>query len=191
MYKEIISYKELLEELNKNEKSYVLIYKKGSEHSDCAYNNLIKVKQLPNNTNIYFIDVNHTKDIHSKYNITTAPTLIEFHKDTPKNITKGCQDINFYKNMINNNHYTVVVSKEKPKNVTVYSTPTCHHCTTLKNHLRSNGIKFRDIDISKDAQKAQDLVKRTGQQGVPQTNINGQFIIGFDKTRINTLLGIK
>ena len=37
---------------------------------------------------------------------------------------------------------------------------------------------------------AADLVRKTGQQGVPQTDIEGSYVVGFDKKRINELLGI-
>ncbi|NOR87359.1 MAG: NrdH-redoxin [Bacteroidales bacterium] len=76
------------------------------------------------------------------------------------------------------------------KRVTVYSTPSCSWCTTLKKHLDHHGIKYRDIDISKDSKVAEEMTKRSGQQGVPQTDISGQMIVGFDKNKINSLLGI-
>ena len=46
------------------------------------------------------------------------------------------------------------------------------------------------MDVSVDQKAAEEMVKKSGQQGVPQTEINGQIIVGFDKTRINSLLGI-
>jgi glutaredoxin len=61
----------------------------------------------------------------------------------------------------------------------------------LKTYLRKHRIRFTDIDVSADPQAAEDLVRRTGQQGVPQTDIDGEIIVGFDKARINTLLGIQ
>ena len=74
--------------------------------------------------------------------------------------------------------------------MTVYSTPTCSWCTTLKTHLKKNGIRYSDVDVSKDQNAAEAMRKRSGQQGVPQTDIGGEMIVGFDKNRINTLLGI-
>jgi glutaredoxin len=56
------------------------------------------------------------------------------------------------------------------KRVTVYSTPTCSWCNTLKAWLRRNNIPFTDMDVSRDEHAAQELVRRTGQQGVPQTD---------------------
>jgi glutaredoxin len=52
------------------------------------------------------------------------------------------------------------------------------------------GVRYSDIDVSRDQKIAEDLVKRSGQQGVPQTDINGQIIVGFDQKRIDTLLGL-
>jgi glutaredoxin len=46
------------------------------------------------------------------------------------------------------------------------------------------------VDVSKDQKAAEEMVRRSGQQGVPQTDINGEMIVGFDRNRINTLLGI-
>ena len=56
--------------------------------------------------------------------------------------------------------------------------------------MRKNAIRFTDIDVSRDQAQAEELVRRSGQQGVPQTDIDGEFIVGFDKNRINKLLGI-
>ncbi len=80
---------------------------------------------------------------------------------------------------------------EMGKRVIVFSTPTCPHCNNLKRYLREHKVKFKDIDVSKDQKAAQDMVRRTGQMGVPVTLINNQPIIGFDRNKINYLLNIK
>ncbi len=72
----------------------------------------------------------------------------------------------------------------------VYSTPTCSWCTTLKRYLDENRIRYREIDVSKDQVATEGKVKKSGQQGVPQTEIDGQVIVGFDKEKINMLLQI-
>ncbi len=78
----------------------------------------------------------------------------------------------------------------QPK-VVVFSTPTCSWCRTLKQYLKKNNIRYKDIDVSKDQAGAKDMVRRTGQQGVPVTLINNRAIVGFNKTEINKLLNIK
>ncbi len=75
--------------------------------------------------------------------------------------------------------------------VIVFTTPTCTYCNAVKSYLRSNKIRFKEIDITKDEKAAKDMVRRTGQQGVPVLLINNRPIVGFDKTKINKLLEIK
>lgn len=77
------------------------------------------------------------------------------------------------------------------KNVIVFSTPTCTYCNLLKNYLREKKVKFKDVDVSRDQVAMNDMIKRTGgNKGVPVTLINNRPIIGFDKPKINQLLGI-
>ena len=80
---------------------------------------------------------------------------------------------------------------KNPKNITVYSTPTCGWCTSLKAWLQQNGIEYKDIDIAHDEKAAQSLIKRTGHKGVPQIEINDQMVVGFQLPRLKELLDIK
>ncbi len=73
----------------------------------------------------------------------------------------------------------------------IYSTPTCVYCKTLKAYLMKNQIAFEDIDVSKDEKQLQKMIKDSGQMGVPVVDIDGEIIIGFDKTKIDSLLKIK
>ncbi len=76
------------------------------------------------------------------------------------------------------------------KKVIVFSTPTCSWCRRLKSYLKENKIRFTDVDVSRDAKAAQDMVKKTRKQGVPQMWINNVPIVGFDKQKIDRLLEI-
>lgn len=80
--------------------------------------------------------------------------------------------------------------KVQPK-VVVFSTPTCSYCNMAKSYFREKGIKFMDIDVSRDQAAARDMVRRSGQMGVPVIDIGGKIIVGFNRPQINTLLGIK
>ena len=53
-----------------------------------------------------------------------------------------------------------------------------------------HGIRYREINVAADQKAAEEMVRKSGQQGVPQTDINGQIVVGFDKTKLNSLLGI-
>jgi glutaredoxin 3 len=74
--------------------------------------------------------------------------------------------------------------------VLVFTTPTCSWCVRVKSYLAQQRIPFREVDISRDASAARDLVRRTGQMGVPVVEIDGRPVIGFDKQQIDRLLGL-
>lgn len=74
--------------------------------------------------------------------------------------------------------------------VLVFTTPTCPWCTRVKTYLAQQRVPFREVDISRDATAARDLVRRTGQMGVPVVEIDGRPVVGFDKPRIDRLLGL-
>lgn len=74
--------------------------------------------------------------------------------------------------------------------VIVYSTPTCPYCNAAKRYLRERRINFYDVDVSRDARAAAEMVRKSGQQGVPVLDINGSIIIGFDRRRIDYALGL-
>ena len=76
-------------------------------------------------------------------------------------------------------------------NIKVFSTPTCAYCETLKEYLKANKFSFKDIDVSIDEKAIDEIIKKTGQMGVPVVEIDNEIIIGFDKKRINELLSIK
>ena len=80
-------------------------------------------------------------------------------------------------------------TKQQPR-VIVFSTPTCSFCNMAKKYFRENGIKFSDVDVSHDPVAARDMVRRSGQQGVPVIDIGGKIVVGFDRVKINKYLGI-
>ena len=76
------------------------------------------------------------------------------------------------------------------KKVTVYSTPTCPFCIRTKQFLKENNIKFEEIDVSVNEAKAEEMIKKSGQMGVPVVDIDGEIIVGFDKDRLKETLGL-
>jgi len=74
--------------------------------------------------------------------------------------------------------------------VKVYSTPTCPYCTRVKDFPKDNNVKFENIDVSSDQEKAQEMIDVSGQMGVPVIVIDGKVIVGFDKDNIKKTLGI-
>ena len=76
------------------------------------------------------------------------------------------------------------------KKVLIYSTPTCPYCKQTKDFLKQNNIKYTEIDVSSDEKRAQEMIEKSGQMGVPVIDIEGQIIVGFDKSALKKALGI-
>lgn len=76
------------------------------------------------------------------------------------------------------------------KNVTIYSTPTCHFCHMAKDFFTSHSIPFTEYDVASDAEKRKEMVEKSGQRGVPVIFIDNEMIIGFDELKLSKLLGL-
>jgi len=84
----------------------------------------------------------------------------------------------------------VPVNKSMPK-VKIYTTPVCPFCNLAKQYLKEKGIEFEEIDVSKDEKAAMEMIQKSGQMGVPVIEIDGKIVVGFDKEKIDELLGLK
>jgi len=187
------SYSDFLEKSLKKEKTFLLLYKPEGEQSSCAYNNLLDAWKKESEAFVYTADVSQVRDIHEKFGINSVPSLLIFSNGQFENTVKGCHDSIYFRSIMENAIYQ---AKEKAegktaKNVVVYSTPSCSWCNTLKTWLRKNNIRFTDIDISRDQKAAEEMVRKSGQKGVPQTDVNGQRVVGFNQARLKELLEIQ
>ncbi len=75
--------------------------------------------------------------------------------------------------------------------IKVYSTPICLYCITLKEFLKKHNIEFEEIDVAEDPKAREEMIKKSGQMGVPVIEIDGKIIVGFDKEKISKLLNIR
>ena len=75
--------------------------------------------------------------------------------------------------------------------IKVYSTEFCPYCVSLKQFLKQHDIQFEDIDVTKDVSLQEEMIKKSGQMGVPVVDVNGEIIIGFNRDRLIQLLDIK
>ncbi len=76
------------------------------------------------------------------------------------------------------------------KTVKVYSTSTCPFCIRAKQFLKDNNISYENLDVSSNEALGEEMVKKSGQMGVPVLDIDGEIIVGFDKERIKKTLGL-
>jgi len=189
---DVYSHDQMIDMIKDMPKAFVLLYKEGADASQCALQNL-EALDLPQEGYVFLkADVSKVRDIHPHYNITTVPTLIYFENGQMKNAIKGCMTPEYYESLIKGIYVARGSDGEekKQKRVIVYSTPSCPWCNRLKNYLREKNIRFEDVDVAANQSRAEEMKRKSGQMGVPQTDIEGQIVVGFDKPKINRLLGI-
>lgn len=136
------------------------------------------------------INVDADQELAAEYDIMSIPTVI-FFKDGKKVSQKiGLADKSDYLAAIEKaKNYVAPAPGMHPK-VTVFSTPTCPYCTMAKQYLKEKNVAFDDVDVSRDQAKAMQMVQKSGQMGVPQLWIGDDVVVGFDKGKINRLMGI-
>lgn len=76
------------------------------------------------------------------------------------------------------------------KQVTIYSTPTCHFCHMAKDFFSANKVDFTDYNVATDLPKRQEMIQKSGQMGVPVITVGSDLIVGFDEERLRELLAV-
>ena len=74
--------------------------------------------------------------------------------------------------------------------IEIYTTPSCAYCHMAKEYFKSKSLAYEEYDVMRDIQKREKMVTETGQMGVPVIKINGKIVVGFNKGKINDLLGL-
>ena len=74
--------------------------------------------------------------------------------------------------------------------VTVYSTPVCPWCNKVKDFLKENNIEFEEKNVAEDEAARNEMVEKSGQMGVPVTDIDRETIVGFDEEALRKKLKI-
>ncbi|MFZ1987597.1 MAG: glutaredoxin domain-containing protein [Minisyncoccia bacterium] len=76
------------------------------------------------------------------------------------------------------------------KQVTIYSTPTCHFCQMSKDFFKEHNVAYTEHDVASDLEQRKEMIQKSGQMGVPVIFIGEEMVVGFDKERLSSLLGI-
>lgn len=76
------------------------------------------------------------------------------------------------------------------KEVTIYTTPTCHYCKDAKEFFATNNVQYIEHNVSTDLEKRKEMIERSGQMGVPVIFVGDEMTVGFDKPRLSELLGL-
>ena len=76
------------------------------------------------------------------------------------------------------------------KNVSIYSTPTCHFCQMAKAFFKEHNINYTEYNVASDISRRTEMIEMTGQMGVPVIRIDDSLIVGFNKPKVAELLGL-
>lgn len=79
--------------------------------------------------------------------------------------------------------------------VKVYATSTCPYCTMVADWLKTKNVEFEKILVDQNEQVAREMVEKTGQMGVPVTEIQytdrkSEYVIGFNQPQLAYMLGV-
>ncbi len=72
--------------------------------------------------------------------------------------------------------------------VTLYSTPSCSYCRMVKDWFKQRNVRFDEYNVAADPRRADEMVRKSGQMGVPVTDVNGRIIIGFNTAELERAL---
>ena len=143
---------------------------------------------------VALVDLAVVKGAHKRWGVAAVPTVLLVDGDQILRKVEGKQSAEHYKRALF--HHGGLGSqnpdKDAPrqKSVELYVGAHCPWCTKAEQYLKQHGIRFREIDVSQDANAATELQRRSGRTGVPQLNIGGTWVVGFDRPQIDKLLNI-
>lgn len=72
--------------------------------------------------------------------------------------------------------------------VKIYTTPTCAYCNAAKKYFKENRIPFTEYNVARDMRRAEEMMKKSGQMGVPVIDVKGKIIVGFNKAELERAL---
>ena len=75
--------------------------------------------------------------------------------------------------------------------VRVFSAQVCPYCVALKQFLKEHDVEFEEVDVSQDRNALEEMIRKSGQMGVPVVEVNNQIVVGFDREKISKLLNLK
>lgn len=76
------------------------------------------------------------------------------------------------------------------KPVAIYTTETCSYCKLAKEFFQKNNVQYQEYNVGTDLEKRQEMIEKSGQMGVPVITIDGEVVVGFNKPRLEELLGV-
>jgi glutaredoxin-like YruB-family protein len=169
----------------------VLFYGAFSSASKRALAELEQFSKEDSKAPVYGIDVEKVRGVHKQFGVERVPTVVALRRGRVTQRLEGVESAGFYARVLAGARPSQHKAGKgtAPRRVIVYSGPGCPACGSAKAYLRRQGISFREVDIARDQHAAQSLVRRSGQMAVPQIDIDGHLIVGFDREKIDRIIG--
>ena len=79
---------------------------------------------------------------------------------------------------------------QQQQRVVIFTTPACSWCRRAKQYMAEKQVRFKEIDVSRDEDAARDMMRRTGQMGVPVILVGNRPIVGFNRSELDRLLNL-
>jgi glutaredoxin-like YruB-family protein len=182
-----------LKEIQAEHKEFLIVFFYGgfSSASKRALAELEQFSKEDSNAPVYCIDVEKVKGVHQQFGVERVPTVVALRRGKVTQRLEGVESAAFYARVLAGASPSQFKAGKgtAPRRVIVYSGPGCPACGSAKAYLRRQGISFREVDIARDQNAAQSLVRRSGQMAVPQIDIDGHLIVGFDREKIDRIIG--
>ena len=143
-------------------------------------------KEVP----VYVIDVEKVKGVHKEFKVENIPTVLALQGGKVSQRIEGVESARFFARVFCGADSSPYKSDKRgvSHRVVVYSGPGCPACGAAKAYLRRRGVNFRTVDIARDQRAAEKLVRRSGRMAVPQIDIDGHLVVGFDQAKIDRFL---
>lgn len=141
----------------------------------------------------YSVDARAVRNLSSRFQVTAVPTVLRVRGPDTLDRLVGPQSPGTYAALMKPKLRSTSQNQTKPNSqpsVKLYVTNTCPWCRKLESYLDRRGVRYSKVNVSTDLAAAHAMVRKSGQQGVPQAEIDGTMVVGFDKARIDNLLGL-
>ena len=179
------------QEIQKKHQDFLVVMFYG-DFSSAAKRALAEIEQFSKENEkvpVCVVDVMKVKNIHKQLGVEKVPTVVALKEGKIARKIEGVESSRFYAQIILGAHpERAKISSKKEHRIIVYTGQGCPACSAVKSYLRSRQVNFREIDVSSNQREAERLVRRSGQMAVPQIDIDGRLIVGFDRGKIDALL---
>jgi len=184
-----------LEEAQRQHSKFLVLafYGQFSAASLRALDELKQVDRHNEGIPIYVVDVEKIKGIHKRFGVKHVPTVLSLEEGKVGKFIDGAQSARFYEIAFSGAAPSPrgPGRDQRPLRVVVYTGPGCPACGLVKAYLRRHGLAFQEVNVAQDQRAAGKLLRRSGQMAIPQIDINGRLVVGFDQAQLSRLLGIQ